>query len=102
SRKNTMRPLRSIPLSVLASALFVVTAAAQQFAPAIRIVNQIDETQLVTLKGNTHPAANAKNDRGPVSPTLAMTDLILVLSRSTEQQKAFDSFVASQYDANSP
>jgi hypothetical protein len=75
---------------------------AQQFAPTVRIVNQIDETQLVTLKGNTPPAANAKNDRGRVSSTLPMTDLILVLSRSPEQQAAFDKFVASQYEAGSP
>ena len=39
-------------------------------APTVRIVTQIDEGQLVTLKGNTHPAANAANDRGPVSPDL--------------------------------
>jgi hypothetical protein len=75
---------------------------AQQFAPTVRIVNPIDETQLVTLKGNTHPSANAKNDRGPVSPTLAMTDLIMVLSRSPEQQAAFDKFVADQYNPSSP
>jgi pseudomonalisin len=97
-----MRPLHSIPFSVLASALLIGTAAAQQFAPTTRIVTAIDESQLVTLKGNTHPAANAKNDRGPVSSTLPMTDLILVLSRSPEQQAAFDKFVAAQYDPNSP
>jgi hypothetical protein len=31
-----------------------------------------------------------------------MSDLILVLSRSPEQQAAFEKFVAGQYDANSP
>ncbi len=31
-----------------------------------------------------------------------MTDLILVLSRSPEQQSAFDAFVAAQYDSSSP
>jgi subtilase family serine protease len=75
---------------------------AQQFASTARIVNPIDERQLTTLKGNTHPAANARNDRGPVSPDLPMTDLILVLSRSPEQQAAFDKFVASQYEPGSP
>ncbi|MGB8259201.1 MAG: choice-of-anchor D domain-containing protein, partial [Terracidiphilus sp.] len=44
----------------------------------------------------------AKNDRGRVSAELPMTDLILVLSRGAEQQAAFDKFVASQYDPNSP
>ena len=72
---------------------------AQSFAPAVRIVDRIDDSHLVTLKGNTHPFANAQNDRGRVSPTLPMTDLILVLSRSAEQQAAFDQFVASQYEA---
>jgi subtilase family serine protease len=33
---------------------------------------------------------------------LPMTDLILVLSRDPEQQAAFDKFVASQYDPDSP
>jgi hypothetical protein len=98
-----MRPLRSLPLYVVASALLCSAAAmAQQFAPTVRIVDRIDESQLVALKGNTHPFANAKNDQGPVSPSLPMTDMILVLSRSTEQQAAFDKFVASQYDPNSP
>ena len=99
---NRINP-RSLPLCVLAS-VFLCSAAsmAQNVAPAVRIVNPIDENQLVTLAGNTHPAANAKNDRGPVSPGLPMTDLVLVLSRSPEQQAAFDTFVASLNDTNSP
>ena len=88
---------------VLASFLLCSAAAiAQQFAPAVRIVDRIDESQLVALHGNTHPAANARNDAGRVSPDLPMTDLIMVLSRSPEQQAAFDKFVAGQYDPNSP
>jgi subtilase family serine protease len=98
-----------LPSCALACALLCSTALlsnsalpAQEVAPAIRIVDRIDESKLVTLKGNTHPAANAKNDRGRVSPDLPMTDLILVLSRSPEQQAAFEKFVASQYDSSSP
>ena len=98
-----MRPLRFLPLHMAASILLCSAAAmAQQFAPAVRIVDRIDESQLVTLKGNTHPAANAKNDQGLVSPSLPMTDLILVLSRDPAQQAAFNKFVESQYDSNSP
>jgi subtilase family serine protease len=78
-----------------------VSATAQAVAQAVRIVDRIDETDLVTLKGNRHPFANAKNDRGPVSPDLPMTGLVLVLSRGPEQQAAFDTFVASQYDPDS-
>jgi hypothetical protein len=75
---------------------------AQQAASTVQIVNRIDERNLVTLKGNTLPVANARNDRGRVSPSLPMNDLVLVLSRSPQQQAAFDKFVASQYEAGSP
>ncbi len=98
-----MAQLRSLPLCFVASALLFGSALmAQDVAPAVRIVNRIDEHQLVTLKGNTHPLARAQCDRGRVSPELQMSDLVLVLSRSAEQQAAFDKFVASQYDSASP
>jgi hypothetical protein len=98
-----MKNLRTLPLLVLVSALLCSTAlTAQRFAPTLRLVDRIDERSLVTLKGNVHPFANAKNDRGQVSPDLPMTDLILVLSRDPAQQAAFEKFVASQYDSNSP
>jgi subtilase family serine protease len=71
-------------------------------APTVRIVNRIDESQLVTLSGNTNPHANARNDRGLVSPSFAMPDLTLVLSRSPEQQAAFDAYVAAEYNPSSP
>ena len=102
-----MIKLRSLPLyvslCVLASAiLFPSLSQGQGVAPAVRILNRIDESQLVTLSGNTNPHANARNDRGLVSPSLPMTDLILVLSRDQAQQAAFNAYVASEYDQNSP
>ncbi len=97
-----MAQSRSFPLCVLAGALLCTMAAAQTAAPNIRITTPIDENQLVTLKGDVNPNANAQNDRGPVSPSLALPDLTLVLSRSPEQQAAFEAFVASQYDPGSP
>jgi subtilase family serine protease len=101
-----MIKLRSLPLyaslCILASAsVFPALSQAQGVAPAVRIINRIDESQLVTLKGNTHPFANASHDRGRVADSLPMTDLILVLSRDTAQQAAFDAYVTSEYDQNS-
>jgi hypothetical protein len=98
-----MRFLRVVLLCLLAGP-FVQGSSVFSQAPAMapRIVDSIDESQLITLKGNTHPAAMGQNDRGPASPNLAMTDLILVLRRGPEQQAAFDQFVASQYDPSSP
>jgi hypothetical protein len=98
-----MIKLRSLPLYVLASvSLIPAFAQAQGVASAARILNRIDESQLVSLKGNTHPFANARHDQGKVADDLPMTDLILVLSRSAQQQAAFDAYVASEYDPNSP
>jgi hypothetical protein len=98
-----MAILRSLPLCVLAGAcMFSNLSFAQQAAPGARIVSPIDETQLVTLTGNVHPAAIAKNDRGPVSASLPMAGLVLVLSRSPEQQAAFDQYVQGEYDSSSP
>jgi subtilase family serine protease len=94
---------RSLALCTLASVFLCSAAAmAQRVAPAVRIVGPINQSQLVTLHGSTLPAANASNDRGPVSTSLPMADMVLVLSRSPEQQAAFDTFVASQYDSSSP
>src|ERR1700722_16755097 len=102
-RRKRMRFLRFLLFCLLVG-LFVrgTSAFSQPPAPAARIADRIDESQLIILKGNTHPAAVNQNDRGAASPNLAMSDLILVLRRSPEQQAAFDQFVASQYDPSSP
>jgi len=98
--------MRSLPVLAVIVSIFVSLAPqatwAQAVASRVRIVNAIDENSLVTLKGNTHPLASARNDRGRVSPDLPMTGLVLVLRRSAEQQAAFDKFVAAQYDPKSP
>ncbi|MGD0629729.1 MAG: protease pro-enzyme activation domain-containing protein, partial [Terracidiphilus sp.] len=97
-----MRSARFVPfLAFICAVFFAASAIAQAVVPSVQVVNSIDESRLVALKGNTHPFANAKNDRGRVSPELPMTDLILVLSRSPQQQAAFENFVASQYDPHS-
>jgi hypothetical protein len=98
-----MARLRTFSFLLASStALFATVLIAQDVVPAARIVDRVDDSRLVTLPGNTHPAARAQNDRGRVSAETPMTDLILVLSRGPEQQAAFDKFVASQYDQTSP
>ncbi|MGB9146107.1 MAG: protease pro-enzyme activation domain-containing protein, partial [Acidobacteriaceae bacterium] len=84
--------------------LFAATLPAQNTQAVVpnRITTPIDNNQLVILHGNTSPFAKAQYDRGPVSAGLPMPDLTLVLSRSPEQQAAFDQYVASEYDSGSP
>ena len=97
-----MSRLRCLPLCVAAGAVLLCSSLLAENPTPPRIVDRIDDSQLVTLPGNTHPAARAANDRGPVSPALPMTGLVLVLKRSPEQQAAFDQYVAGLYDSASP
>jgi len=110
---TTLPPVLSGRLSLCgwfaAVALAATALSAQSPAPRIqtaataaRIVSAIDDSQLVTLAGHVNPNATAANDRGPVSVDLPMAGLTLVLSRSADEQAAFDAFVASQYDQSSP
>lgn len=95
------RRLRTV-LAILGGVLVTSTLTAQSPRNTPRITARIDEAARVTLSGNTHPYARAEFDRGPVNPDLRMGDLYLVLQRSPSRQKAFDDFVASQYDSSSP
>ena len=93
----------SLTLKLMAGAMLCGTMlAAQAVSPAPQIVGPIDDNQLITLQGQTHPLARVEYDRGRVDPDVIMGDLVLVLKRSPKRQAAFDKFVASQYDANSP
>lgn len=95
-----MRLLRPfVPL--FASALLSVAAMAATPQATPRIVDAIDDAQLVRLAGNTHPLATARNDAGRLAASRRIDGLVLVLNRGTAMQTAFDQYIASQYDANS-
>jgi len=100
----TIRTLRSLSCAAAALMFLAGSLFAQNSQAAVpnRITSPIDNDQLVTLHGNVSPFANSGNDHGPVSPSLPLPDLTLVLSRSPEQQAAFDQYVAGEYDPNSP
>jgi hypothetical protein len=57
---------------------------------------------LVTLRGNTRPEANAKNDRGRVSDDLTINHMMLQLRRSPEQEQALQQFINDIHDHASP
>ncbi len=90
-------------LAVCAACLFFAQIAlAQSTAVAPRITQVVDDTKLVTLKGNTHPMARAEFDRGAVSDSLPMERLLLVLQRSDAQESALHSLLDRQQDKTSP
>lgn len=67
-----------------------------------RITQAIDETQLVTLKGNVHPLARAEFDQGAVSDAMPATRMLLLLHRSAGQERALRQLLDQQQDKASP
>lgn len=66
------------------------------------ITQTLNETDLVTLAGNTRPQANAANDRGRVADDFVMNHMLLQLQRSPEQEQALERLIGSQQDPSSP
>ena len=99
-----MIKLRSLPLCILASVFSFasISTLAQNAAPAVRVVNPIDETQLVTLTHTVHPLANAANDRGPAPDGMRLDRVQVVLQRSPSQEAALRQLVSQILTPGSP
>lgn len=82
--------------------LIPVLAWSQALAPQTRITQTVNETALTTLKGNTHPLAQAQFDRGVAPPDLPMARMLLVLKRSDAQEAALEKLLEDQQDQGSP
>jgi hypothetical protein len=66
-----------------------------------RIKEEIDSTQLVTLRGHVRPDLTAERDMGVVEDELPLR-LYLVLQRSPEQQAELDNLLARQQQPTAP
>jgi len=98
-----MRLMKASPLGILAGALLsCATLAAQNSTIAPRITTDVDESARTTLKGNVPHRAQAQYDQGEASASMQLTQMRLVLSRSSEQQAALDQYLAQLQDKSSP
>ena len=69
----------------------------------ILITEQIDESKLITLRGNTRPEAKvAENDRGRVEDAFPMDYMMLQLKRPPELEQEFEQYIDSLTDKSSP
>jgi hypothetical protein len=94
---------RSLPLGVLAGALFCSAALlAQSSSVAPRITSAVQESSLTTLTGNVPLLAKAQYDNGEPSAATQLTHVRLVLSRSDEQEAALNNYLAQLQDKSSP
>jgi len=95
--------------SIAAAVVGLLVIAIAMFGPLsgqdarVLITQAIDETNLVTLAGNTRPEAMVRgNDRGPVPDSFAMTYMELQLKRPLWLQHQFDQFLVEQTTKGSP
>ncbi|MGB6192679.1 MAG: S53 family peptidase, partial [Terracidiphilus sp.] len=75
-------------------------AAKAQSAPAL-VTSAVNDSARVTLRGNVHPMATAKYDRGAVADDLTLNRLVLVLKRSAGQEAALRRLIEDQQNKGS-
>src|ERR1700721_2512001 len=84
--RKPFTPFPSI-LPVILLAFCAPASMAQNATPVL--TGRIVESQLVTLEGNTPPAAlRAENDRGPVADSMQFDHMLLVLKGTSESEAA--------------
>ncbi len=96
--------IRTLLLAV-AGACTALPMMAQSSQPSLvtnRIVAPVDETNLVSLKGNIHPLAQARFDRGAAPGSTPTGRLSLVLQPSAAQQQALTQYLADLQNPSSP
>ena len=96
-----MRPGPSSLICAVLCLSFSLICLGQQPAVQPRITQAVDEASLTVLRGNVHPLALARYDRGAAPPSTAMERMLLVLRRSPEQETALARLLDEQQDKSS-
>jgi hypothetical protein len=86
----------------VAAAQGAATTSSGAVAGRSLITQEVDESQRLILRGNTHPLARKEFDRGAAPAGQPMERMILVLERSAEQESALKSLLDDQQTKTSP
>ena len=86
-------------LAVVCALVFLVSRRADSQQSQIR--EEINAAKTVVLKGNVHPWAQARFDRGLAPATLPMQRMMLVLKSTPQQGTQLDELLRDQQDRNS-
>jgi len=89
-------------LPVVAQTPAAQSGAEQRSRVPARVTDTMDDTNRTVLRGNVHPMARAKFDRGAVADAQPVTRIVLVLQRSAEQEAALRQLMEQQQSKNSP
>ncbi len=102
--------MKTLSSALAAAACFAFTfttvsaqpLAAQTTALQPRITAPIDNADRVTLTGSRPPLARPADDIGAVAPSMKLSGISLVFSRSAAQQADLDALVLAQQQPSSP
>jgi len=101
-RKSNAVPARILVVVAALLSIGALPSSAQVSNVAPRITQAINNSQLTVLRGNVHPMARPAYDRGAAPASLPMQHMLLVLSRSPQQETALETLLAQQQDRKSP
>ena len=93
---------RSVFVYLPVFCIFSAFSSGQQISPRPLITQPVVESELTTLRGNTHPLAQPKFDVGAAPADLPLNRMLLVLKRSPEQEHALHTLLDDQQDKASP
>jgi len=100
--KGRMRPT-SVRVVFLTALLISLSAPGDtQTAQRNRIVAPIDDANVAVVRGTAHPLAQARFDRGRVSPFQQLSGVTLVFRLSQAQQADLNQLLQDQQDRLSP
>lgn len=100
---RTQCALRVFPVTFVALALlFPLKSFAQTSTNGPRITQAVNNSQLTTLHGNTHPLAKAKYDQGAVADGQPIKRMLLLLQGSPTQESALRQLIDQQQSKASP
>lgn len=89
-------------LCVALLSLLCARANSQTATIQARIIQAVDEKNLVVLKGNVHPLARPEFDQGAVSDGELLHRMLLLLQRSSDQEAALQKLLDDQQNKSSP
>lgn len=98
------RYLKPLPIALITLGILIPHARvnAQATRTVADRIGAIDESSLISLKGNHHPLAIPANDRGEAAPELPMERMLLVLKRDAGAESALEQLLAEQQNKSSP
>jgi subtilase family serine protease len=104
ARRDSQGMARTIGLNRVATAIALavfVGGIVPAKAADERVRARVDGNITVVVPNSLHPRAIAENDRGPVDPTLVLSEITLNIKLSAKQQNELDQLLEEQRDPSS-